>query len=111
MQFLEGFFGEDVEEFAFPVFEKLQHAFLFELLAVDILHKEFVAGEVAGRHELFNIFRKIDIVPEDVVRTDEPVCKNIDVQLDGITRRRIDKFYFCLAFFGAENINIANGFV
>ena len=110
LQFLEGLVGEDFEEFFLLVFEKLQHAFLFELFAVDVLHKEFIAGEVAARNHLFDIFGQVYVVPKNVVRPDKSVGKNVDVQLHGIALCRVHHLDFGLALFGTENINVVDGF-
>ena len=111
LQFLKGFFGEDVEELALLVFKELQHAFLFELFAVDVLHEELVFGEVSALYRFLDIFRKVYVIPKNVIRTDKAVCKDINVQLDGICLAGIDEFDPRFALFRAEYLGVADRLV
>ena len=106
LQFLEGFFGEDVEELALLVFKELQHAFLFELFAVDVLHEELVFGEVSALNRFLDIFRKVYVILKNAIRTDKAVCKDINVQLDRIALRGVDHFDFGFSLLGTEHVHV-----
>ena len=108
-QFLERLFGEYGEEVALAVFEQLQHAFLFELLAVNVLHEEFVAGEVARGHHLLDVFGQVDVIPQDVVGLHVEAPENVHVEHDGICLAGVDEFDLGLALFRAEYFGIAYG--